>query len=99
MNPNNEEVLATFRDWWSQFKSPALSQEKIDDGISAVRVFAESIDPKSLAQSSIVEINAFVRKEVLKRDRRSLLLGMEAFRSFRESVLNPKKTPRPGPPR
>jgi hypothetical protein len=81
---DNEEVLAAFRDWWSQFRGPVVTDATIDDGINSVRKFATYIEPCPLAESTIAELNAY-RRELSRRGVNGDQIGMEYFRSFRES--------------
>jgi hypothetical protein len=41
---------------------PLFSDEKMEAKIAAVRKFAEFIEPKLLAESTIADINAFMRQ-------------------------------------
>jgi hypothetical protein len=103
---SNEEVLAAFSDWRSQysggivkFKShtaPLVRDEKVEMEIAAVREFARFIEPKLLAESTIADIDAFKRQ--LPRGRpRSAVMGIELFRTFRTDVLKPRKAVRVRP--
>ena len=97
----NEEVFATFSDWRSQFRGsksngvPMVSDEMVEKEIAAVREFAQFIEPKLLAESTIADIDAFRRQ--IPHGSRSTYAGIEQFRTFRQSVLKPRKTVRVRP--
>jgi hypothetical protein len=90
---DNEETIFAFSDWLTRFKGFALGDDEIEDYLSTVHKFAQFIRPVPLTKATLAQIKAF-RREVARGDRKSLL-GVEAFHSFRESVLktsSPRRT-------
>ena len=98
---SNDEVIAAFGDWCSQFKGgtfngvPLVSDEMVEAEIAAVRKFARFIEPKRLAESTVAEVNAFRRQ--IPRGAKSEYAGIEWFRIFWQEVLKLPKTVRLGP--
>ena len=83
---SNDEVIAAFSAWRSQFTggtlkngAPLVSAERVETEIAAVREFARFIEPKLLAESTVVDINAFERQ--LPRGPRPTVMGIELFRT------------------
>ena len=103
---NNEEVLTAFEDYLdspptderarllSSIIGDSLSRE---DVLNKVREYALVIDPIPLAETTIREMKVFVSDgkkgppipREIERYRR--YVAMEIFRSFRDSVLKPRK--------